>query len=156
MIHTIKNPRQLSAAACRLFRVPPFALLCGLAVTACQTTTPQAISQKEDHLLAAGFIVRPANTPERQSMLSRLPANHFARLKQGDSLSYVYADPRVCDCLYIGTQEAYDKWQAYAQQQHLADEESMAPMQPDAAWNWGKWGPWPPYPGFSPPPPSDQ
>ena len=44
--------------------------ICGL--TACQTQQ-QVVEQREDLLSAAGFIVRPANTPERQAMLHRLP-----------------------------------------------------------------------------------
>jgi hypothetical protein len=125
-------------------------LVVGLgSLVACQPTR-QAVSQKEDGLSAAGFIVRLANTPERQAMLSRLPANHFVQFQRMGTVNYVYADPVVCNCLYVGTQEAYDKWKLLAQQQHLADEQPITQMYPDAAWNWGKWGPWAPYPGFNP------
>ena len=119
---------------------------CGL--TACQTQQQQ-VEQREDLLSAAGFIVRPANTPERQAMLNRLPAHKFVRRVNGDVVHYVYADPLVCGCLYVGTQQAYNQYKANQLQQHLADEQQMAAdTYSDAAWNWGAWGPWTAGPGF--------
>jgi hypothetical protein len=60
-------------------RLPIVALVVGLApllLTAC--ATPQELVQaKEDRLLAAGFVARPANTPDRQAMMQRLPAHTF-------------------------------------------------------------------------------
>ena len=119
---------------------------CGL--TACQTPQ-QRVEQREDLLSAAGFIVRPANTPERQAMLNRLPPHKFVQRVNGDVVHYVYADPLVCGCLYVGTQQAYNQYKANQLQQHLADEQQMAAdTYSDAAWNWGAWGPWTAGPGF--------
>jgi hypothetical protein len=76
-------------------------------------------------------------------MLSRLPPHHFVRRAHGDTVSYVYADPLVCDCLYVGSQQAYDQYRLHVQQQHIADEQEMtAQMYSDPSWNWGAWGPW--------------
>jgi hypothetical protein len=125
-------------------------LLLGIAaLTACETQQ-QRVTEREDNLAAAGFIIKPANTPERQAMLTRLPANHFVMRQNGDTIHYVYADPLVCGCLYVGTQQAYNQYKANQLQQHLADEQAMsAQMYSDAAWNWNTWGPLgPPGPGF--------
>ena len=112
-------------------------------------TAQQAVAQKEDNLAAAGFVIRPANTPERQAMLNRLPPHTFVKRVHGDVVHYVYADPLVCDCLYVGTQEAYGQYQRYLQQKRLTDEqETTAQMYSDPAWNWGAWGPW--GPGYGP------
>ena len=111
-------------------------------ITACQT---QRIEEREDHLAAAGFIVLPANTPERVAMLKRLPAHQFVRRVHGDVVHYVYADPLVCGCLYVGTQQAYGQYVRDRQQQQLADQQQMAAQEySDAAWNWNAWGPWGP------------
>jgi hypothetical protein len=113
-------------------------------LTACQTQQ-QIVTQREDNLAAAGFIVRPANTPERQVMLHRLPPHKFVQRVNGDSVHYVYADPLVCGCLYVGTQQAYGQYKLHQQQQNLADEQQMtAQSYADPAWNWGAWGPWGP------------
>ena len=86
----------------------------------------QLIQNKEDSLAAAGFILRPANTPERVAMLKRLPPNHFVRREHGDAVHYVYADPIVCSCLYVGTQQAYSQYLRDRQQQQIADQQQLA------------------------------
>ena len=71
-------------------------LMLGLALGAACQSQRQAVTTREDQLAAAGFVVRPANTPERQAMLKRLPPNHFVQRTHGDTVHYVYADPLVC------------------------------------------------------------
>jgi hypothetical protein len=133
--------------AFRLSCIGLFAVGIG-ALGACQTQQ-QAVKQHEDNLAAAGFIIRPANTPERKAMLSRLPPNKFVKREKGDTVHYVYADPLVCGCLYVGSQQAYGQYKQDQQQKHLADEQQMtADSYSDAAWNWNEWGPWGPGYGF--------
>ena len=109
-------------------------------------TQQEIVTQREDYLAAAGFIVRPANTPARIAMLQRLPPHRFVQRVRGDDVSYVYADPLVCGCLYVGSQQAYGRFRAAQQARQLADEQQMtAETYQDAAWNWGAWGP-----GFGP------
>ena len=121
-----------TAAACAL------ALLAGLA--GCETQQ-QVVAAKEDSLAAAGFTQVPANTPERVAMLSRLPPNRFIRRVRGENVTYVYGDPLVCDCLYVGSQQAYGQYCAIKQQQRIADEQALAAEQySDSQWNWGGWG----------------
>jgi hypothetical protein len=118
------------------------------ALTACETPQ-ERVTRHEDNLAAAGFIVRPANTAGRQSMLKRLPPNRFVMRTKGDIVHYVYADPLVCGCLYVGTQQAYNQYKRHEQDQNLADEKQMtAETYSDASWNWGAWGPWGPGYGF--------
>ncbi len=113
-----------------------------MSVAAC-ATQQQMVASKEDSFAAAGFVARPANTPERQAMLSRLPANRFVQRSRGDTISYVYADPVVCQCIYVGSQQAYGRYRDALQQQHIATEQELsAQMYSDSAWNWGGWGPW--------------
>lgn len=136
------NAKLIRRAACA-------ALMVGAGALAACATQQERINKREDDLAAAGFIVKPANTPERQQMLSRLPPDKFVQRVHGDSVHYVYADPVVCHCLYVGTQQAYGQFKQHEQQQHLADEQMMtAQMYSDPAWNWGAWGPWGPGFGF--------
>jgi hypothetical protein len=124
-------------------------VLAAALVAGCQTR-PQAVVRHEDNLAAAGFVVRPANTPERQAMLARLPPHIFVQRVNGDQIHYVYADPLVCGCLYVGSQQAYNQYKRDQQQKQLADEQQMnADTYNDAAWNWGAWGPWGPEYGFA-------
>jgi len=148
----------MSADECNLRRALTFpfaavfcALLAGTALSACETQQ-QVITEHEDKLAAAGFVIKPANTAERQAMLTRLPAHKFVIRQNGDTIHYVYADPLVCGCLYVGTQQAYNQYRANQLAQHLADEQLMsAQAYSDAAWSWQAWGPWgppAPVPGF--------
>jgi hypothetical protein len=131
------KPRAISSALC--------GMLLGIAALSACETQQQRVTEREDNLAAAGFIIRPANTPERQAMLTRLPPHQFVMRQNGDTIHYVYADPLVCGCLYVGTQHAYDRYKANQLQKNLADEQAMsAQMYSDAAWNWNSWGPWVP------------
>jgi hypothetical protein len=123
-------------------------LLIAGALSACETHR-QVVADHEDRLSAAGFIIKPANTPERQTMLARLPADKFVMRQNGDSIHYVYADPLVCGCLYVGTQQAYNQYKGNELTQHLADEQQLtAQTYSDASWSWGAWGPNPAF-GFA-------
>jgi hypothetical protein len=56
---------------------------------------------------AAGFVVRYADTPQKLEHLKRLPADKLVtRLRNGKKY-YVYADPTICQCAYVGTSQAY-------------------------------------------------
>jgi hypothetical protein len=126
-------------------------ILAMASLAACQSTPPD-IGGHEDSLAAAGFIMRPASTPERQAMIARLPQHQFVIRQNGDVVHYVYADSTVCGCLYVGTQQAYDQYRSNQLAQHIADQNALAAQQyNDVAWNWAMWGPWgpvgPPY-GF--------
>jgi hypothetical protein len=118
------------------------ALIVVFAIAACQSQSA-LVTQNEDKLAAAGFVVRPANTPERIAMLKRLPPHQFVQRANGNVVHYVYADPLVCGCLYVGTQQAYNQYKLHQLQQHLADEQLMtAQTYSDTTWNWQGWGPW--------------
>src|SRR5580698_2151727 len=104
-----------------------FALLASLA--GCGTTSSQ-VDDKEQMLVAAGFLQKPASTPERQARLAALPP--FKILSQqlqvagADSVGYVYADPKFCNCIFVGGPDAYQRFQKMAIDKRLADESLRA------------------------------
>jgi hypothetical protein len=120
-----------------------------LALTALSGCKTQAIQTREDNLAAAGFSAKPANTPELKAMLNKLPPNKFVIRQNGSVVNYVYADPLVCGCLYVGTQAQYAQYVRERQTQDQIDEQAMtAQAYQDASWNWNAWGPWGPQYGF--------
>ncbi len=117
---------------------------CLVVLGACQSAPPD-YGHYEDQLATAGFLMKPADTPQRQTMLASLPPHRFLIRQHGGSTHYVYADPLVCDCLYVGTQQAYERYRANQLQQQLVDERQLAALTwSDAAWSWAAWGPWGP------------
>ena len=111
-----------------------------LLVAAC--VSPQQRAEDSENLLtAAGFTARPANTPERVTSLRTLPANKVVQRVRGDRVRYVYADPLVCGCLYVGDQAAYGRYQQEVFQRRLADEQAMTAQMNQMSWDEGPWGP---------------
>jgi hypothetical protein len=122
----------------RLRSILAAAGLC-LAATACNDGS-KAVMNKEDMLAASGFKFVPANTPARQQAFRRLPPHKFIREVRGDKVLYVYADPTICVCIYVGGQKAYGNYRARVFDKQIADEQQMiASDMYMANWNWTLW-----------------
>lgn len=81
-------------------------------------TPEQRSTQLEPMLAAAGFAMLPADTPQRQEQLSTLPpltVSYYVGRK--GKLHYWMADPQYCKCLYLGTEESYQKYEQMRLQQ---------------------------------------
>ena len=111
-----------------------FIVVC-VAVSACANQ----VQNKEDMLAASGFTVVPANTPQRQTSLTTLPPHKFVQQVRKNAVIYVYADPTICQCLYVGNQAAYDRYRANVFQKKLADEQAFTAQVNEM--NWEGWGP---------------
>jgi hypothetical protein len=83
----------------------------------------------------------PANTPQRQASLKTLPPHKFVRQLHGNTVTYVYADPTICNCLYMGDQAAYGRYRENVFLNHIADEQQMTAEMNQSALDWGPWGP---------------
>ena len=108
-------------------------------LTACVGACTAQVQNKEDMLAAAGFTLVPANTPERQAALKTLPPHKFVHQVRNNMVIYTYADPTICDCLYVGNQAAYDHYRANVFQKQIADEQAFTAQINEM--NWGPWGP---------------
>jgi hypothetical protein len=106
-----------------------------VAVSACTSQ----VQNKEDMLAAAGFTLVPANTPQRQASLKALPPHKFSRQVRNNNVVYTYADPTICNCLYVGNQAAYGRYRADVFQKQIADEQQMTAQMYQM--DWGPWGP---------------
>lgn len=78
-------------------------------------------SDTEQLLAAAGFKVRPADTPKKMAHLQTLTQRKLITHQRGGKVYYVYADALNCKCLYVGNQAAYQCFQ----------EEGFIPPTPD-------------------------
>lgn len=116
--------------------------LAAVAVLATAGCAQEVISQRENMLAAAGFRVQPANTPERIQSLQALPPNRFVLQDMNGRQVWVYADPVLCKCLYVGAPENYQAYHQLAFQQRLADQQLEAAQLTYSGFGWGPWGPW--------------
>ena len=109
-------------------------------------TQQERVAAREDELAAAGFVARPADTPQRYAMLQHLVPFRIVVRATGRRVVYLYADPLVCGCLYVGSEAAYDRHRRWMLRRQLADEQQM---DAGSVWSFGGWGgPW--GPGLSP------
>jgi hypothetical protein len=108
----------------------------------CAAMRREEAQKTESILSAAGFQMKPADTPDRIAHLSTMTPRKIVPHTKDGKLFYVYADSKGCNCLFVGDEQAYQRYQQLALKQQLAQEQLMAAqMNEDAAMNWGLWGP---------------
>lgn len=123
----------------RLVRTAARLLLLAPALFGCATMQQQQVEDTEQLLAAAGFKIRPADTPEKLAHLATLQPFKLVTRSKDDQFVYTYADPQYCKCLYAGGPKAYQELQRLKLQRQQVAEEVMASE--DAGMNWGMWGP---------------
>ena len=69
-----------------------------------------SLEKNSFYLSSAGFRVQVANDPAGQKALHALPAHRFVANGVGEALRYFYAEPQHCVCIFVGTQQAYDRY----------------------------------------------
>ena len=114
-----------------------------LTLMSCAQIRRQEAEQIEPQLSAAGFQMRPANTPEKLAKLQAMPQCKLQKTWREGKLYYVFADAAGCNCLYLGNKTAYDQYQAIkAQERREIDVQDQVyeSMDENAAPDWGMWG----------------
>ena len=105
---------------------------CAIIISGCATI----VSHQEAQLDQAGFRMVPADTPERQAMLTKLPSRQFVRDLNGPFVTYTYADPLVCDCLYVGSDFAYRTYKGILRAHSSSAGQGGAGDNPNPNGNW--------------------
>jgi hypothetical protein len=99
---------------------------------------PWATRTTEQLLAAVGFQIKLADTPEKLANLRTLtPRRTLIPQAQDDRVYYIYADPDLCECLYVGPSAQYQR----ALQKSLETDQLIAIQQQPIV--WGLWGTWP-------------
>jgi len=114
------------------------------AIGGCAAMREREVRDLEDMLAASGFVMRPADTADRAANLQSLPPHRLVLQQREGEPYYVYADPDLCKCIWVGDQKAHAQFQQTRIQKQIADEQlAAARAYRDAAFNWNLWGPWP-------------
>jgi len=101
-----------------------------LALAGCATMRREEAASTEQLLTAAGFQMRPANTPQRRADLNAMPPRKLLVRTKDGSVIYTYADPDKCRCLYIGGPKEYSALQ------RLRVEKEIATHEPESGLDW--------------------
>ena len=83
-----------------------------LGLLACAPPTPAGYGPqaKENRLAAAGFKKRPIKTEAQLADFRKIPAHMIRPSTYKGRSVYVYADPTICGCLYMGGTTAYNTY----------------------------------------------
>jgi hypothetical protein len=111
-------------------------LLCAFGLAAAEAPSQLFLEKNSFSLSSAGFRVQVANDPAGQKALRALPAHRFVVNGVGEAVRYFYAEPQHCVCIFVGTQQAYDRYLGvtgiYARW-HMFEEKREAVMAIEAA-----------------------
>jgi len=102
----------------RILRLlPAAALLLYASVSAAVDAPSKPVLERNNfYLSSAGFHIQVANDPAGQKAMRALPARRFVTQGAGDAMRYYYAEPQHCVCVFVGTQQAYDRYQKMVSQ----------------------------------------
>jgi hypothetical protein len=99
--------------------------------------------QKERELAASGFQVKLADTPEKESHLKTLKQRELFPTTMNGLVVYVYADAKGCNCLYVGSESDYQRYQQMViTNRQVEEQRETAEDLDDASMQWGMWGAW--------------
>jgi hypothetical protein len=92
------------------------AIMCFVLLAGCATTPDDEgggrhrVYETKRLLSSAGFEVKTAQSSEELKYLNSLAQWTIVPKVQGDSIRYEYADAAYCQCLYVGTGAAYQRY----------------------------------------------
>jgi hypothetical protein len=89
-------------------------LLCATMAAAAEAPGQPSLEKNSFYLSSAGFHIQMANDPAGQKALRALPPHRFVTNGAGDAVRYLYAEPQHCNCIFVGTQTAYDNYRKMA------------------------------------------
>ena len=113
----------------------------GATLVGCGSAMQQTANQQEELLMAAGFAKKPADTPEKMSRLRRVPLYEIAVRKKGDQPVYYYADPNVCQCIYLGNETNYQNYRRLLIERNMRTPPvAVTPADMEAEEEWGVLG----------------
>ena len=112
--------RPIAASHRHLFRsngirtarlIPAAMLLLYASVSAAMDAPGKPVLERNNfYLSSAGFRIQVANDPAGQRAMRVLPAHRFVTEGVGEAMRYYYAEPQRCNCVFVGTRQAYDRY----------------------------------------------
>jgi hypothetical protein len=123
--------------------VLPF-LASGLLACVSNPNPNQPTVNKENNLVAAGFKQRSIKTEAQLTDFRNYPAHMIRKSTYKGKTVYVYADPTICGCLYMGGTTAYNNYISGAMGRNMRAEYKSEHT--DTGYTPGPWildgGPW--------------
>src|SRR5258705_13795923 len=110
------------------------ALAAAMVLTGCATMRRSEARSTEELLAAAGFVMRPADTAERQQRLAARPPYRLESHAKDGKVVYTDADPNGCVCLFVGGPKEHPEDQHLPLQRQIAADEAWGGPADDMDW----------------------
>jgi hypothetical protein len=121
------------------------AAVVAILLAGCAAIEKEDAEDTEQLLSAAGFDIKPADTPDKFASLQAMKQRKVVRRETKDGqLQFLYADAAFCRCLYVGDQRDYQQYEKLAvrQQIAIADQEAALDASMDNTWAYDWWTPY--------------
>ena len=121
------------------------ATILGIGSGGCAAKKAQTSMNTERMLRTAGFELKIADTPEKLERLKGLAQRKIVPYPHEGKMLYLYADAASCNCVYVGTPEAYQRYVEYQVGQGIADDNrkaAQANANATTPYNRGVWEIW--------------
>jgi len=87
--------------------------------TACAAIQRFEVRDTERMLVAAGFHMRLADTPEPQEDLRSIPPYRIVSRTKDGNVVYLYTDPDNCHCVYAGDTKEYSEYERLRREREI-------------------------------------
>ena len=120
--------RLLRVRGLKVLRLAPALalLVCASLLLALEAPSKPFLDKNSFFLSSAGFRVQLANDAMGRKALRALPPHRFVTHQIGDQVRYFYAEPKYCDCIFVGTPAAYEAYRDMLRQP-LQQPDDVAP-----------------------------
>jgi hypothetical protein len=125
----------MSYRVCARRMVLSVGLAVAVMLTGCAAIQRSEARDTEQLLAAAGFVMRPADTAERQERLRALPPYRLESRTKDGKVVYTYADPDGCQCLYVGGSKEYSEYQRLRVELQIAADQAWAAQAGPMDWD---------------------
>jgi len=96
-----------------------FVMLVFVFLLGCAGTGKLSPFQMDEMLVRAGFQLHTADTAKKLDFLKSLPQNELIHKTYNEKVSYFYVDGSSCKCMYVGDEQAYQRFRQLAKEEQM-------------------------------------
>ena len=96
-----------------------FVMLIVAFLMGCAGTGKISPFQMDEMLVRAGFQMHTADTPKKLDFIKSLPQNELVHKTYNEKVSYFYVDGSSCQCMYVGDEQAYQRFKQSVKEEQM-------------------------------------
>jgi len=96
-----------------------FVMLILVFLMGCAGTGKLSPFQMDEMLVRAGFQLHTADTAKKLDFLKSLPQNELVHKTYNEKVSYFYVDGASCQCMYVGDEQAYQRFRQAVKEEQM-------------------------------------